>query len=134
MSEDQEKEDTIKLGKDLKIGDCIRAKHGSHTSGIIKSINELEDFYEDKLHYEIYDINYFMNGPCSTHLDLKEEFTVINSRKEILRYYNIVELGILGHAADLMDFRRDLKIIKSISINRINKKLAKKAKKNKENK
>ena len=122
MPEDYEKEDSIKLGKDLKIGDCIRSKHGSHSGGIVFRINGLPGFYKDP-HYEVYDINSPMDGPYSTYLDMEAEFTVINSRKEILRYYDAVELALLSHAADIMDHRRDLMVVKRVAIDVLNNKL-----------
>jgi len=119
---DWNKEDSIVLGKNLKSGDCIRDKKGFHSAGIIIGINGLPRFYPNENHYQWFDINSPEDGPYSGNLNMEDEFIIINSRREILRYYDIVELALLRYSADLMDYRRNLIDIKKSVINDLNNK------------
>ena len=110
----------IVKGKDLKPGDCIKG----NISGIVISINGLNNIYGDEDHYEIYDINYCHDGTCSSHLDMDDNFELILDRKEILRYYNKVELELLRQSADCMKYRNELVDIRSKVISKLNKKLS----------
>jgi hypothetical protein len=108
----------------LQAGDCIRDSKGHHSAGIIIGVNHLDKFYSGDPHYSFYDINDCTNS-YSGHLDYDEEFTVINSRREILRYYNVIELELLRESADCLDRRRELIGIRRTAIDRMNDKLDK---------
>ena len=113
--------DSIKLGKDLQAGDCIRDSKG-HSAGIVVGVNHLDRFYKDNPHYSFYDINDCTHS-CSMHLDYDDEFTIINSRREILRFYDVVELELLRESANLLKYRSELCDVRQITIDRINDKL-----------
>ena len=123
MPKDNDRPDEKKLGKDLLPGDIIRAKKGSNDTCIIVGINNHKDFYNNEDHYEVYDINYCSDGPYLGRLDFDEEFDVVCNRKEILKYYNLIELELLRKAADLIDYRKELVNVKNVAITRLNNNL-----------
>ena len=124
MPLDENAPDTTILGIDLQVGDCVRSRRGSHDAGIVIGVNHLLKFYSGDPHYSFYPINDCTHS-YSSHLDYDEEFTVINSRREILRYYNVVELELLRESADLLKHRSELCDVRQIAIDRINDKLDK---------
>jgi len=123
MPKDNDRPDEKKLGKDLVPGDIIRAKKGSNDTCIIVGINNHKDFYNDEDHYEVYDINYCSDGPYLGRFNLNEEFNVVCNRRDILKYYDLVELELLRKAADLVDCRKELINIKKGVIIKLNKEL-----------
>ena len=129
MPIDNEAPDVIKLGKDLKPGDIIRAERGSHDTYVIMRINHLQTFYSGKDHYEFFSVNDCTCGTYTSHLDMKKKFNVIQGRKEIIRIFDIIELELLRHAANIMDHRKELVGIKNVVFDDLNGKLNKKKKK-----
>lgn len=133
MTLDYEDPDEIVLGKDLKVGDCVRSRHWSDTKdgndmGIIVSTTlhdtdrgrRLKEFYGDKTAYEMYDINCPSDGPYSTRLDPEDEFKVIRSRKDILYTYKTIDYQLLKRSADLMKQSNQLDDIQRPAIDRMN--------------
>ncbi len=133
MPIDYEHPDEIVLGKNLKSGDCVRARKWEHNDdgndmGIIESTTfednkrgrKLKSFYEDKPAYSIYDINCPSDGPYSSYLDPEKEFKVIRSRKDILYTYEKIAYRLLSRSADLMRQRNSLMDIRSGAVDRMN--------------
>ena len=133
MTLDYNDPDEIVLGKDLKIGDCVRSRRWSETKngndmGIIVATTfhndstslKLRRFYEDKPAYEIYEINCPCDGTLCCHLDPEQEFKVIKSRKDILYTYKTIDYQLLKRSADLMKQSNNLDDIKKIAVNRMN--------------
>lgn len=128
MTLDYEIPDSIKLGKDLRPGDCIREQRYFYDMGIIiattclldKRGKELIKSYENQPAFEMYDINCPSDGPYSSHLDLDKEFKVICARKDILYIYEKIEYQLLKRSADLMKQRNNLMKIKNIAVKCMN--------------
>jgi len=102
-------------GKDLKSGDVVIQKRGKHDSvNIIVSvdINGIDKFWSGRPNYSFYYINDCNYGPYHANLKLSEIFYLITDRKEILRYYDMVELELLRNSAEIMRNRNYLIDIK----------------------
>lgn len=124
MPKDDNAVDTIKLGKDLQVGDVIRGENGKCVDGIINAVDIKGDSkFWNKPNYSYYNINDSSHGSMSTSLDLDEKFVIVNSRTEIKKVYNKVELSMLSMSANLLEWRNDLKDIESYAFDRLNKKL-----------
>jgi hypothetical protein len=111
--------DINKPGQDLTPGDIIREKKGINNTSIIISINGEKD--EPKNHFLFYDIN--MEDYLFGFFEYDQVFTIIRNRKEILKYYDLVELQLLRKSANLLDGRRELVKLRKDVIIDMNKKL-----------
>jgi len=134
MPIDYEHPDEIVLGKNLKSGDCVRARSWQHSTkdgndmGIVEATtfedNErgrsLKGFYGDKPAYSQYDINCPSDGAYSTQLDPEKEFKVIRSRKDILYTYEKIAYRLMSRSADLMNQRNKLMDIRDGAVDRMN--------------
>ncbi len=117
MPKDNDLPDINKLGYDLTPGDIIREKKGDTNTSIIISINR----EEDRNQFLFYDIN--MEDYLFRFFDYNQGFTIIRNRKEILKYYDLVELQLLRKSADLLEGRRELVKLRKDVIIKMNKKL-----------
>jgi hypothetical protein len=111
--------DINKPSQDLTPGDIIREKKGNNNISIIISINSEED--EPRNHFLFYDIN--MEDYLFGFFEYDQVFTIIRNRKEILKYYDLVELQLLRKSANLLDGRRELVKLRKDVIIDMNKKL-----------
>ena len=147
MPIDYEHPDEIVLGKDLKSGDCVRARKWEHSNGdgndmgIIEATTfednkrgrRLKGFYDKKPAYSMYDINCPSDGPYSSYLNPEQEFKVIRSRKDILYTYEKIAYKLLSRSADLMRQRNSLMDIRDEAVDRMNDRCDKLKKELKEN-
>ena len=112
--------DIVKTGKDLLPGDIIRTKGELYSLHIIISIDKHLNFHEQEHNMEYYCVQDGFTESMIGALDYKEEFNVIQNRKEILHYYDIAELELLRKSADVIDFRREIIGVKDLLIDRLN--------------
>lgn len=122
MTCDEYVKDSIKLGKDLKVGDCIRCTPSHNAAGVIVEVDPKGIKNDGEPNFSYYDLNDCSSGYYIAHLDLKQKFSVVNSRHEISRYYNVIELNLLRQSANTMDYRRDLMKIKDKAFDCLNDK------------
>ena len=115
----------IKKANELKAGDVLKSE------GIVIEVDLSKDkdgFWGGKPNITILDVNDSYYGPGTRELRENEEFEIITDRKEIVRYYRIIDCDLAKYIADSLEFRKKFREITRAFFTKYNKKEKRKRK------